>query len=75
MSTGSMSPCNSKSSSKKTSLWVRCFRNFIGNWFAVMRISQVENWESSRKSARFWKAFNRASWTAFSESPLLRVTV
>jgi hypothetical protein len=33
---------------RDTSLTARCFRSFISDWFRVMRISQVENWDSSR---------------------------
>jgi len=29
------------------SFMLRCFRNFISDWFTVMRISQVENWQAS----------------------------
>src|SRR5579871_1378873 len=74
-SNGSASASDSKSWYKETSLWARCFRSFISDWFTVMRISQVENCASSLNSVRFWKAFKSATWTASSESSLLRVTL
>src|ERR1700730_303860 len=39
-----------------------------------MRISQVENLESSLNSPKCWKAFKKASWTASSASSRLCVT-
>ena len=44
----------SKSSSRDISFVLRCLRSFISDWFTVIRISQVENRQASRKSAKCW---------------------
>jgi hypothetical protein len=53
-SRGSTSSSVPKFSSSATSFVLRSLRSFMSDWFRVMRISQVENWESPLKSAKCW---------------------